>query len=150
MASPCWPTQSGRVGLDQRRSRQDRPRPSILAAPAGVACPQTVIIPPVIRILPAPGHTPGHIVVEISSSGETLLCISDLVLHPVHLQEPEWFARVDILPDQLIATRRALLERAAKEQCRDMAFHFPFPGLGRILPKGTGWEWEPDRSTTSG
>jgi glyoxylase-like metal-dependent hydrolase (beta-lactamase superfamily II) len=103
-------------------------------------------IRPGIRILPAPGHTPGHIGVAISSSGEELLCISDLVLHPLHLEEPGWFAAVDMLPDQLVAARRALLGRAAAEQCRVIAFHFPFPGLGRVLPKGAAWRWEPHGS----
>lgn len=98
---------------------------------------------PGVRILPAPGHTPGHVVVAVSSAGEELLCLVDLVLHPIHLQEPEWFAAVDMLPDQLVATRHALLGRAAVEKSLVMAFHFPFPGLGRVSPMGVGWQWEP-------
>ena len=68
----------------------------------------------------------------ISSSREQLLCISDLALHPLHLEEPGWVAAVDMLPDQLVGTRRALFARAAADKCRVMAFHFPFPGLGRV------------------
>ena len=103
-------------------------------------------IQPGIRILPAPGHTPGHIVVAISSSREELLCVSDLVLHPIHLEEPGWFAAVDMLPDQLVAARRMLLAKAAAEKSLVMAFHFPFPGLGHVLPKGAGWQWQPHES----
>lgn len=98
---------------------------------------------PGIRILPAPGHTPGHLVVAVSSAGEELLCLVDLVLHPIHVQEPGWFAAVDMLPEQLEATRRALLGRAAVEKSLVMAFHFPFPGFGRVSPIGEGWQWEP-------
>lgn len=98
---------------------------------------------PGIRILPAPGHTPGHVVVAVSSAAEELLCLADLVLHPVHLQEPEWFAAVDMLTDQLVATRHALLGRAAAEKSLLMAFHFPFPGLGHVSPMGVGWQWHP-------
>jgi glyoxylase-like metal-dependent hydrolase (beta-lactamase superfamily II) len=74
--------------------------------------------------------------VAISSSGEDLLCISDLVLHPIHLKEPGWFAAVDMLPDQLVAARRVLLAKAAADKSLVMAFHFPFPGLGHVLAKG--------------
>jgi hypothetical protein len=24
-----------------------------------------------------------------------------------------------------------------------MACHFPYPGLGRIIQKGAGWQWQP-------
>lgn len=101
-------------------------------------------VQPGIRIVPAPGHTPGHMVVRITSSQEQLLCISDLVLHPLHLEEPEWVAGVDMLPDQLVAQRRALFPTATADNCRVMAFHFPFPGLGRVSAKGDGWRWEAD------
>jgi len=98
---------------------------------------------PGIRILPAPGHTPGHSAVAISSGGEELLYLADLLVHPTHFEEPEWFAAVDMLPGELATTRGALLARAAKEKTRLTAFHFPFPGLGRALPKRAGWQWQP-------
>jgi glyoxylase-like metal-dependent hydrolase (beta-lactamase superfamily II) len=95
-----------------------------------------------IRVVPAPGHTPGHIAVRVSSAGEQLLCIADLALHPLHLEEPGWIAGVDMLPEQLVAQRRALFGMAASEKCRVMAFHLPFPGLGHISAKGAAWQWE--------
>lgn len=52
-------------------------------------------------------------------------------------------AAVDMLPDQLAKTRRALLARAAKEKSLIMMLHFPFPGLGCAWPKGGGWQWKP-------
>jgi glyoxylase-like metal-dependent hydrolase (beta-lactamase superfamily II) len=100
-------------------------------------------IVPGIQVLPAPGHTPGHIVAAISSAGEELLCVADLVLHPIQVEKPEWFAVFDVLPDQLVTSRCALLRRAARAKCLVMAFHFPFPGLGRVSATGAGWQWEP-------
>jgi glyoxylase-like metal-dependent hydrolase (beta-lactamase superfamily II) len=99
-------------------------------------------IRPGIRLLPAPGHTPGHMAVRVESSQEELLCISDLVLHPLQIEEPGWVAAVDMLPDQLVAQRQALLPTVTRDDCRVMAFHFPFPGLGRVSPEGDGWRWE--------
>lgn len=65
------------------------------------------------------------------------------VLHPIHLEQPEWCAAVDFAPDQVAATRRRILNRAAAEKALVLAFHFPFPGLGHTVQKGEGWEWQP-------
>jgi glyoxylase-like metal-dependent hydrolase (beta-lactamase superfamily II) len=107
---------------------------------------ETEILPG-IRAVAAPGHTPGHMVVAISSRRQQLLCISDTVLHPVHLEQPEWYAAVDFAPKQVVATRRRLLNKAAVEKALVLGFHFPFPGLGHVVPKGTGWQWQPIETT---
>jgi glyoxylase-like metal-dependent hydrolase (beta-lactamase superfamily II) len=123
------------LGTAQRNLSAIRDRISLVGGEAEIV--------PGVRILPAPGHTPGHVAIAVSSAGEELLCLVDLVLHPVHIQEPEWFAVFDMLPDQLVAARHALLGRAAVEKSLVMAFHFPFPGLGRVSPSGVSWQWEP-------
>jgi glyoxylase-like metal-dependent hydrolase (beta-lactamase superfamily II) len=103
---------------------------------------ETEIVPG-IRAVAAPGHTPGHMALAISSGGEQLLVIADAVLHPIHLEQPEWYAVVDFIPEQAVATRRRLLNRAAAEKALVLAFHFPFPGLGHVVQKGEGWQWRP-------
>ena len=105
-------------------------------------------IVPGIRAVAAPGHTPGQMALVISSRDEQLLCISDAVLHPIHLEQPEWYAAVDFAPEQVVATRRRLLDRAAAEKALVLAFHFPFPGLGRVIQKGEGWQWQPIETTS--
>jgi glyoxylase-like metal-dependent hydrolase (beta-lactamase superfamily II) len=97
---------------------------------------------PGIQAVPAPGHTPGLIALTISSKNERLLCISDVILHPIHLEMPEWFAVVDVLPDSLVGTRHKLLDMASAAKDLVMAFHFPFPGLGRVVRKGKTWRWQ--------
>jgi len=96
-----------------------------------------------IRTLAAPGHTPGHMALAISSRGEQLLCISDVVLHPIHLERPEWHAAVDFAPEQVVATRRRILTMAAAEETLVLAFHLPFPGLGHVGESGDAWQWQP-------
>ena len=100
-------------------------------------------IVPGICAVAAPGHTPGHMALEISSEGELLLCIADAALHPIHLEQLDWHAAVDFAPDQAIDTRRRILHRAANQKALILAFHFPFPGLGHIDQKGDGWQWQP-------
>lgn len=100
-------------------------------------------IVPGIEGIMAPGHTPGHMALAISSRNEQLLCIADTVLHPIHLFHPEWHAAVDFNPAQVVATRRRILNRAAKDNALVLAFHFPFPGLGHVIEKAEGWQWQP-------
>ena len=96
-----------------------------------------------IRAIAAPGHTPGHMVLSVYSEGEELLCVSDMILHPIHLEYPEWFAAVDVSQEQVVATRRQLLNMAATKKALVIAFHFPFPGLGYVVMKGQAWQWQP-------
>ena len=47
-------------------------------------------VAPGVRVAAAPGHTPGHLVVEVTSDGERLLILGDAVAHPIHLEHPDW------------------------------------------------------------
>jgi glyoxylase-like metal-dependent hydrolase (beta-lactamase superfamily II) len=105
-------------------------------------------IVPGLRAIAAPGHTPGHIALEISSGSQRLLYIADTVLHPIHVQQPEWHATVDLGPEQIEATRRRIFTKAATERALVLAFHFPFPGLGHIVQKRQGWQWHPIETTS--
>jgi glyoxylase-like metal-dependent hydrolase (beta-lactamase superfamily II) len=98
---------------------------------------------PGIKAIAAPGHAPRHMALAVSSEGEQLLNLVDTVLHPIHIERPEWCAVVDFMPYQVVATRHRLLEKAATEQALVLAFHFPFPGLGHIVMKREGWQWKP-------
>ena len=103
---------------------------------------ETEIVPGIYAVA-TPGHTPGHIAVAISSESEQLLCISDVALHPIHLEQPDWYAAVDLNPEQIVTTRRRLFDRAVTDKALVFAFHFPFPSLGHVIQKGEGWQWQP-------
>jgi glyoxylase-like metal-dependent hydrolase (beta-lactamase superfamily II) len=96
---------------------------------------------PGVRALAAPGHTPGHIALEISSQGEVLIDAVDAMLHPILIDRLDWYSAVDLLPDKALASRRRLLERAAESGATLMAFHFPFPGLGRVRGTKMGFSY---------
>jgi glyoxylase-like metal-dependent hydrolase (beta-lactamase superfamily II) len=103
---------------------------------------ETELVPGVTAI-PAPGHTPGHLAVAIASDGESLLNLGDAAVHPLHLEEPQWQNGFDLLPEQALATRRSLMQRATADGMRLMAFHFPFPSVGRVEVSNGGWRWTP-------
>ena len=101
-------------------------------------------IVPGVRAIPAPGHTPGHLALLLASEGLQLLNLGDAATHPLHLEHPEWQNGFDLAPEAALATRRSLLERAAAEDMHVMAFHFPFPSVGRVAAREEGgWEWTP-------
>lgn len=101
-------------------------------------------IAPGMHLVPAPGHTPGHAVVHLESAGESLLFISDTVLHPIHLEEPEWRTSYDMDHAMAATSKRNVFDRAAAEQALVLAFHFhPLPSLGRVERRGDGWRWTP-------
>jgi glyoxylase-like metal-dependent hydrolase (beta-lactamase superfamily II) len=95
-----------------------------------------------IKAISTPGHTPGHLGLDIASGGERLLAISDVLLHPVHVVHPDWVAAIDYSPEQVVATRQHLLKRAAEEKALVFAYHFPFPGLGHVIQNDQGWQWQ--------
>ncbi len=103
-------------------------------------------IVPGIRAVPAPGHSAGHLAISITSDNAELLCLSDTVLAPIHLEHPEWYARYDLRPEQSVTSRVRLLDRAAASRALVHAYHFPFPGLGRVRPYGRTWQWQPDNA----
>ena len=101
-------------------------------------------IVPGVRAIPAPGHTPGHLAILLSSEDRHLLNVGDAAVHPLHLEQPDWENGFDLSGGLAITTRRDLVERAAEEKMHLMAFHFPFPSVGRVNRRaGGGWEWSP-------
>ncbi len=100
-------------------------------------------IVPGIRAVPAPGHTPGHMAVAVVSDSEELLYISDTVLHPIHLEQPNWHSAVAFAPDKVVATRHRLLNKASSEKALVLATHFPFPGVGYVIQQEEVYKWQP-------
>ncbi|WP_030743312.1 MBL fold metallo-hydrolase [Streptomyces sp. NRRL F-5135] len=86
-----------------------------------------------LRLLPTPGHTPGHVAVELTSRGETALITGDCVHHPVQLAHPAIGACVDIDPERSEASRRELLRSLADTDTLVLGTHFAPPTAGRVI-----------------
>jgi glyoxylase-like metal-dependent hydrolase (beta-lactamase superfamily II) len=103
-----------------------------------------VEVVPGVRAIPAPGHTPGHVVVSVSSDATELLYIGDTVIHPLHLEHPDWHPIYDILPEEAAASKQRIFDRAAARNALVMGQHFaPFPSLGTVVKMDLGWKWQP-------
>jgi glyoxylase-like metal-dependent hydrolase (beta-lactamase superfamily II) len=108
--------------------------------------PESELLPGITAIA-LPGHTPGHSGFVFKSSAGQFLAAGDAmhdpILHPTH---PEWVSIGDWSRAQTEATRRKLLDMLARDRIRFQAFHFPFPGVGRVraIPDGV-YEFVPER-----
>jgi glyoxylase-like metal-dependent hydrolase (beta-lactamase superfamily II) len=88
-----------------------------------------------VRILDTPGHTPGHISLEIAG-GEGLIVVGDVAANAaVSFAHPEWRFAIDSIPELAVASRRRLLDRAATDRTRLLGSHWPYPGLGVVERK---------------
>jgi glyoxylase-like metal-dependent hydrolase (beta-lactamase superfamily II) len=100
--------------------------------------PGAAALTPSISSVAINGHTPGHMGYEIKSGADSLLYIGDTMHHSViSVQRPEWQIAFDTDAPIATASREALLERAASQNLRIYAVHFPFPGIGRIRREGS-------------
>ncbi len=96
---------------------------------------------PGITAVKADGHTPGQIALIIHSGKEHLLYASDAFLHPLHIENLNWRTNYDLDHEKAKGSRIKLLELAYKENMLVNAFHFDFPGLGRVDRSNKNWKW---------
>ncbi len=98
---------------------------------------------PGIRLIPARGHTPGNVIVDISSNGKQLLCIGDIIHSQQEFINPEYLSVFDVTPEQAIKTRSEILYDVVKPGTLVFACHFTFPGLGYIKQTEGVFNWQP-------
>ena len=100
-------------------------------------------IVPGITTLAAAGHTPGMVAFLVHSGKDQLLLSADLAYHPVVNIDRPWRPGPDRDKDAALAARMRIFDRAAAEQMLVLGFHYPFPGLGRMLKIDGGYAWVP-------
>ncbi|MCB1741868.1 MAG: MBL fold metallo-hydrolase, partial [Gammaproteobacteria bacterium] len=93
-------------------------------------------IDPAVRLLPSPGHTPGHVSVLIESQGESALISGDFLHHPCQIAHPEWHSTPDADVTRAIQTRQAMLTRFADTPTLIIGTHFASPTAGRLVRDG--------------
>lgn len=96
---------------------------------------------PGITVVKAEGHTPGQIALIIQSGKKQLLYISDAFLHPLHIEKLDWQTSYDLDHGKAKQSRIKLLDLAYKADMLVNAFHFDFPGLGRIAKHQNSYLW---------
>ncbi|AWJ86788.1 hydrolase (plasmid) [Azospirillum sp. TSH58] len=100
-------------------------------------------IVPGLTTIVASGHTPGMATFLVHSGNDQLLLTADLAYHPVVNVDNPWRPGPDRDKDTALASRRRIFDRAAADRIPVLGFHFPFPGLGRMLKTDGGYAWVP-------
>lgn len=91
-----------------------------------------------------PGHTLGHTSYVIQSAGETYVNLGDVCHHYALLfPNPHWEYKYDTDPAQAARSRKRLWEMAVADKLSLIGFHFPYPGIGDIVPEGAGYRYVP-------
>lgn len=85
-----------------------------------------------VRLVPTPGHTPGHVSVRIDSGGQTAVITGDLAHHPIELVATQWAMRADTDAAQASATRAAFAEEWGDGETLILGTHFPGTSAGRL------------------
>ncbi|CCD99591.1 putative metallo-beta-lactamase superfamily protein [Bradyrhizobium sp. STM 3809] len=95
-----------------------------------------------VRLLPTPGHTPGHVAVAIGKARDEAVFAGDLIHSPLQLAYPELSPKFDVDPKQAAVTRRGFLDRYCDTPTLCCTAHFPSPSAGRITRNGNGFACE--------
>jgi glyoxylase-like metal-dependent hydrolase (beta-lactamase superfamily II) len=136
--APAFPSAAVHVadfGLDWWWNAEERPLrvgPGILRAlrDSGVleTFPDGGEVLPGVRARSAPGHSPGHTVLEVASDDGVLLHLADAIHDRCHVVHPEWDALYDREAEIALATRTALLAEAEQRGAVLIASHIDTPG----------------------
>lgn len=94
-----------------------------------------------VRLLPSPGHTPGHVCVAIESRGQRAVITGDMMHHPCQIARPEFLARFDSDHEVALATRHRLLAEWANQPVLVVGTHFVAPAGGYVRTADQGSYW---------
>lgn len=86
-----------------------------------------------------PGHTPGHLVMDVRSRGESALFVGDILHHPVQVHCPDWNSPFCEDQPQARATRRRVLAEAADREALLVPAHFGGIHCCRVRRDGDGF-----------
>jgi glyoxylase-like metal-dependent hydrolase (beta-lactamase superfamily II) len=91
-----------------------------------------------LTIVPAPGHTRGHVVLWLATTAGRALFSGDLMHHALQIHAPHWNSKFCELPDVARATRWQLIEQCVEHRATLFPAHFGAPHVTRIraLPHG--------------
>jgi glyoxylase-like metal-dependent hydrolase (beta-lactamase superfamily II) len=102
---------------------------------------QSEVLPGIVGEL-HPGHTPGSAFYRLTSRGESLVFIGDIIhAGAVQFPAPKITITFDQNPDKAREVRLRAFDRFAAQGTLIAAPHLPFPGVGHIRAEGAGYRW---------
>jgi glyoxylase-like metal-dependent hydrolase (beta-lactamase superfamily II) len=133
-----WATRPERETADDRAGFEDSVRPVLDAGLVDLVTDDHKVHDG-IRLVPTPGHTPGHVSVSVESAGRHAIISGDAIHHPCQIAHPEWNVHADFDPELARRTRVELLGRCADSGTLLIGSHFPSPTAVLIARNGRGF-----------
>ncbi|MZR13431.1 MBL fold metallo-hydrolase [Maritimibacter sp. DP07] len=106
---------------------------------------------PGVTTMSVVGHSSGQAAFIFESKGDQVVFTGDAAHHhifdPIH---PEWYFHMDFDtdPERGAQAKADIFERVCDDGILYHGYHFPFPGLGEIVPAGDGtYRWIGDQFT---
>jgi glyoxylase-like metal-dependent hydrolase (beta-lactamase superfamily II) len=101
-------------------------------------------VAPGITATLAPGHTPGHMIYHLESAGAQLVITADTANHYVFsLAHPEWEVKFDADKARAAQSRKDVFGMLAADRLPFIGYHMPFPGIGYVEAKDSGFRYVP-------
>jgi glyoxylase-like metal-dependent hydrolase (beta-lactamase superfamily II) len=140
----------GRTELEHWQAQNEGEQPQILAdsvtpiLQAGLAelVEMDHVISPEIRLVPTPGHTPGHVSVLIESEGQRAVITGDMTHHPCQMAHPEWSPPFDSDGQASARMRRHMFEQWADTPVLVIGTHYAGPTAGHVVRDGRAFRFE--------
>jgi len=92
-----------------------------------------------IEIIPAPGHSAGHVVFKLESGSERAVFIGDVFHHLLQVYYPHWNFPKNSDAEQARVSRRKVLELCASSGAWTLPGHVGAPFAGHIEKSGAGF-----------
>jgi glyoxylase-like metal-dependent hydrolase (beta-lactamase superfamily II) len=101
------------------------------------------VLTPDVHLVPTPGHTPGHVGVEIISQGQKAFITGDIIFHPIQWAEIEWASDADSDAEAALAMRHHVRDTYGSKKSLIIGTHFAPPTAGHAFKSEDGWRFEP-------
>jgi glyoxylase-like metal-dependent hydrolase (beta-lactamase superfamily II) len=92
-----------------------------------------------VRLIPTPGHSPGHVSVIIESAGESAMITGDFIHHPIQFNDPGLVSPFDVDNEMAVATRRRIFGEYADTPTLIIGTHFAGPTAGKLVRDGDAY-----------
>ncbi|MFT6556304.1 MBL fold metallo-hydrolase [Sneathiella sp.] len=89
-----------------------------------------------VALVPTPGHTPGHVSVQITSKGQEAWITGDSIHHPCQMARTDWSSAADTDPEEARSTRLAMLKALSERDVLVIGTHFATPTAGHVKADG--------------
>jgi glyoxylase-like metal-dependent hydrolase (beta-lactamase superfamily II) len=85
-----------------------------------------------LRLVPTPGHTPGHVSVLVTSGDAEALVTGDMAHSPLELVEPAWGPAGEVDPEASVRSREEVARMVTDRGVLVLGTHFPPPTGGYV------------------